>query len=138
MRRAKRPRARQRRLTFVGTCGAEMPWHYPKVFEAAMDRGREFQLLLFLIFKCGSALKPIPIVRPSPETERRGIHVVMLREAERLSERCETIRETAITTRFCGAARPANALEVRFTPKSRHRLRHRLARVATNCVNIVG
>jgi hypothetical protein len=60
-----------------------MPWHYPKVFEAALDGGREFQLLLFLIFKRGSALKPIPIVRPSPETERRGIPVVMLREAER-------------------------------------------------------
>src|SRR5262249_50149853 len=86
-----------------------------------MDRGREFQLLLFLIFKCGSALKPIPIVRPSPETERRGF---MLSCSAKRSAYPRGAKQSGDSdySQICGAARPANALDVRFTPKSRHRL----------------
>ena len=72
--------------------------------EVPLDGGPRISASLFLIFKCGSAPKPIPIARPSPETERRGVHLVMLGEAERPSETSEAIQRPAIATRFRGAA----------------------------------
>src|SRR5262249_36028585 len=91
MRRAKRSRARQRRLTFVGTCGAEMPWHYPQGFRSRDGPWPRIPASFIFDLQMRLGAKAYTDSAPVSRDGKTRIHVVMLREAERLSERCETI-----------------------------------------------
>src|SRR5215472_14523064 len=114
MQRAKRLRARRHRLTFVGTCGAETPWHYPQGFRSRAGPWPRIQASFIFDLQtwlCAKAYTDSAPVSRDGKTRDSCCHAPRNGAP---SERCETIRETAITTRFCDAARSTNAPEVRF------------------------
>jgi hypothetical protein len=54
----------------------------PRFSNAELEDDSRISSFFYVIFR-GFALKPIPIVHLSPETGKRGVHVIMLRETAR-------------------------------------------------------